>query len=232
MFEYQMNELPKRGFRFIGVDLRGYGQSDRPWEGYDYDTMADDVKAVIYTLQLENAILAGFSMGYAIAIRYMARHEGADVDKLILLSAAAAFTKRPGYPYGMRKQDIDDMIELFKADRPKTLADLGKQFFEKKVSPELRQWFLNLMLEASSYGTIHSGIALRDEDLRKELAAITRPTLILHGRKDRTAPFDFAKELKRGIKQSELAPFANSGHGAFYEEKEKINSLIAQFSNS
>ncbi len=82
MFEYQMNELPKRGFRFIGVDLRGYGQSDRPWEGYDYDTMADDVKAVIYTLQLENAILAGFSMGGAIAIRYMARHEGADVDKL------------------------------------------------------------------------------------------------------------------------------------------------------
>ncbi|MBO3793748.1 alpha/beta fold hydrolase [Bacillus subtilis] len=233
MFEYQMNELPKRGFRFIGVDLRGYGQSDRPWEGYDYDTMADDVKAVIYTLQLENAILAGFSMGGAIAIRYMARHEGADVDKLILLSAAApAFTKRPGYPYGMRKQDIDDMIELFKADRPKTLADLGKQFFEKKVSPELRQWFLNLMLEASSYGTIHSGIALRDEDLRKELAAIKVPTLILHGRKDRIAPFDFAKELKRGIKQSELVPFANSGHGAFYEEKEKINSLIAQFSNS
>ncbi|XLG09659.1 Hypothetical protein ACI5QM_01145 [Bacillus subtilis] len=233
MFEYQMNELPKRGFRFIGVDLRGYGQSDRPWEGYDYDTMADDVKAVIYTLQLENAILAGFSMGCAIAIRYMARHEGADVDKLILLSAAApAFTKRPGYPYGMRKQDIDDMIELFKSDRPKTLADLGKQFFEKKVSPELRQWFLNLMLEASSYGTIHSGIALRDEDLRKELAAIKEPTLILHGRKDRIAPFDFAKVLKRGIKQSELVPFANSGHGAFYEEKEKINSLIAQFSNS
>lgn len=142
MFEYQMNELPKRGFRFIGVDLRGYGQSDRPWEGYDYDTMADDVKAVIYTLQLENAILAGFSMGGAIAIRYMARHEGADVDKLILLSAAApAFTKRPGYPYGMRKQDIDDMIELFKADRPKTLADLGEQFFEKKCLQSLDSGF-------------------------------------------------------------------------------------------
>lgn len=137
-----MNELPKRGFRFIGVDLRGYGQSDRPWEGYDYDTMADDVKAVIYTLQLENAILAGFSMGGAIAIRYMARHEGADVDKLILLSAAApAFTKRPGYPYGMRKQDIDDMIELFKADRPKTLADLGEQFFEKKCLQSLGSGF-------------------------------------------------------------------------------------------
>ncbi|MCI4170967.1 alpha/beta fold hydrolase, partial [Bacillus spizizenii] len=56
MFVYQMNELPKRGFRFIGIDLRGYGQTDRPWEGYDYDTRADDEKAVIYTLQLENAV--------------------------------------------------------------------------------------------------------------------------------------------------------------------------------
>lgn len=85
------------------------------------------------------------------------------------------------------------------------------------------------MLEASSYGTIHSGFALRDEDLRKDLALIKVPALILHGKKDKIAPFDFAKELKRGIKQSELVPLVNSGHGAFYEEKEKINSLIAQF---
>lgn len=157
MFEYQMNEFPKRGFRFIGIDLRGYGQSDRPWEGYDYDTMADDVKAVIYTLQLENAVLAGFSMGGAIAIRYLARHDGADIDKLILLSAAApAFTKRPGYPYGMRKQDIDDMIEQFKTDRPKTLADLGKQFLRKSVSR------VQAVVSQSDAG----GFLLRDNPLR------------------------------------------------------------------
>lgn len=60
MFEYQMNELPKHEFRFIGIDLRGYGKSDRPFNGYDYDTMADDLHEVIQKLDLKDAVLAGF----------------------------------------------------------------------------------------------------------------------------------------------------------------------------
>jgi non-heme chloroperoxidase len=78
MFEYQFTELPKHGYRCIGIDLRGFGDSDKPWNGYNYDTMADDVKVVLDTLNnIENATLVGFSMGGAISIRYMARHNGA-----------------------------------------------------------------------------------------------------------------------------------------------------------
>ncbi|MGW8457568.1 alpha/beta fold hydrolase [Bacillus atrophaeus] len=231
MYEYQMNELPKRGFRFIGIDFRGYGKSDRPWTGYDYDTMADDVKAVIYTLQLEDAVLAGFSMGGAVAIRYMSRHDEADIKKLILMGAAApAFTKRPYYPYGFLKKDVDDLIVQFRNDRPKALADFGQLFFEKHISPEFRQWFQELNLNASPYGTIHSAIALRDEDLRKELGDIKVPTLIMHGVKDKVCPFDFAREMKRGIKQAKLIPFDESGHGLFFDEKEKLNNEIMRFS--
>src|ERR671923_138159 len=75
MFEYQFTELPKYGYRCIGVDLRGFGDSDKPWDGYNYDTMSDDLKAVFDSLKLSDITLVGFSMGGAISIRYMSRHD-------------------------------------------------------------------------------------------------------------------------------------------------------------
>ncbi|WP_323131813.1 alpha/beta hydrolase [Paenibacillus xylanilyticus] len=74
MFEYQYTLLASHGYRCIGMDIRGFGKSDAPWESYSYDRMADDLRAVIDELQLENAALVGFSMGGAIASRYMSRH--------------------------------------------------------------------------------------------------------------------------------------------------------------
>ena len=91
MFEYQFTELPKHGYRCIGIDLRGFGDSDKPWDGYNYDTMADDAKVVLDTLNIENAALVGFSMGGAIAIRYMARHKGTHIKKLALLGGCTLF---------------------------------------------------------------------------------------------------------------------------------------------
>jgi non-heme chloroperoxidase len=82
MFEYQFIELSKHGYRCIDIDLRGFGDSDKPWDGYNYDTMADDVNAVLNALNIENAILVGFSIGGAISIHYMARHNGAHIQKL------------------------------------------------------------------------------------------------------------------------------------------------------
>lgn len=74
VFEYQYDQLPKLGFRCIGIDLRGFGKSDKPWTGYTYDRLADDVRVVIENLRIDNITLAGHSMGGAIAIKYMARH--------------------------------------------------------------------------------------------------------------------------------------------------------------
>lgn len=76
MFEYQFTELPKHGYRCVGIDLRGFGDSDKPWDGYQYDTMADDVKAVLDTLNLQNVTLVGFSMGGAISSIYSSSPRG------------------------------------------------------------------------------------------------------------------------------------------------------------
>jgi non-heme chloroperoxidase len=232
MFENQMNVLPAYGFRIIAPDLRGFGKSDRPFEGYSYDQMADDLKVVVDTLKLEQFTLLGFSMGGAITIRYMSRYNGYKVNKLILAGAAApSFTKRPDYPYGMAVEDVNKLIMSLYNDRPKAITEFGTNFFASKISEEFKNYFTNLNLEASGHGTIHAAVALRDEDLRGDLHRILSETYILHGRKDQICPFPLAIEMNKGIKHSKLIPFENSGHGLFYEEWQKFNQEIVNVHN-
>ncbi|SEP18938.1 alpha/beta fold hydrolase [Paenibacillus sp. OK076] len=234
MFEYQLNVLPNQGIRVIAIDFRGYGKSDAPSTGYDYDRMADDVRAVIDDLELTDVVLAGFSMGGAIAVHYMARHAGHGVSKLALLSAAApVFTQREGYPYGLTPAQLtEQIIEPIFADRPKLLETFGGMFFAKQHSQPFMDWFHALGMEASSYATISSAIALRDEDLRGDLSSIQVPTAILHGKKDEICPFEFAEEMHKGIAGSQLIAFEESGHGAFYDELEKFNAELIRFIKS
>lgn len=101
IFEYQINLLTDCGYRVVAIDLRGFGKSDTPAHGYSYNQMSSDVFYVVRQLRLSNFVLVGFSMGGAIALRYMNRFKGYGVRKLILLSAAApCFAKRPDFPYG------------------------------------------------------------------------------------------------------------------------------------
>lgn len=232
MFEYQFTELPKHGCRCIGIDLRGFGESDKPWDGYNYDTMADDVRAVLVSLNLQNVVLVGFSMGGAIALHYMARHQGSDISKLILLGAAApCFTKREGFPYGIEKTAVDDLIRQTELDRPSMLRNFSEIFFAnpQKLSPEFKSWNLGLGLSASAHATIQCAIELRDADLRPDLKTVTVPTLIIHGTDDRVCLFDLAKSMNADIKGSQLVPVDKAGHGFYYEEKEKLNSELVKF---
>lgn len=230
MYEYQFDQLPKLGYRCIGVDLRGYGKSDRPWTGYSYDRLADDMLAIVDTLGLDDFTLAGFSMGGAIAIRYMGRHVDHRVSKLALFGAAApVFTRRPDYPFGMTKEEVNKLIEATYEDRPQMLSDFGNLFFARYVTDSFINWFNSLGLVASGHATIQGLIALRDEDLRNDLPKIHVPTAIFHGVQDRICPFAFAQAMHAGIRDSVLIPFEKSGHGLFYCEREKFNRELAHF---
>ncbi|MFL5662010.1 MAG: alpha/beta fold hydrolase [Ktedonobacteraceae bacterium] len=232
MFEYQYNELPKHGYRCIGIDLRGYGESDKPWEGYNYDTLSDDVRAVIEALNLHDVTLLGFSMGGAIAIHYMSRHQGARVSRLALMGAAApAFTQREDFPYGLPKSGVDSLIAGTYADRPAMLKAFSQNFFyaPDKLSPEFQIWNLSLGLAASSHATIQCAIELRDADLRRDLASINVPTAILHGINDKVCLFDLARAMHEGIEGSELIAFENAGHGFYYEQRDKVNAELLRF---
>lgn len=232
MFEYQFTKLPEKGFRCIGITLRGFGHSDKPWGVCTYDTFADDVKKVLEALSLKDVTLLGFSMGGAIALRYIERHRGERIAKLVLCGAAAPrFTKADFFSHGLEKSAVDALIEQSNNDRARLNADFGKIFFSREdaVSLPLGVWFQNMGMAASPHATVASLVALRDTDLRSAVAQIHMPTLILHGVKDKICPFILAEVTAQGIQGSKLVRFENSGHGLFYEEKDKFNKELIDF---
>lgn len=230
LFEYQFDQLPQMGYRCIGVDIRGFGNSDKPWRGYSYNRLADDIRCVVEALRLQDFTLAGHSVGGAIAIRYMARHNGYGVSKLALFAAAApSFTKRPGFPYGLNKEDVTKIIQDTYNDRPKMLQGFGDMFFFQYLTGPFSDWFFQLGLQASGWSTAKLATSLRDESLFSDLEKICIPTLILHGIHDKVCPFPLAVAQKEGIKNSKLVPFENSGHGLFYEQRDKFNEELMKF---
>lgn len=230
MFEYQYNYFIQAGYRCIGMDTRGFGKSDKPLHGYNYNRLADDVRAVIEKLGLQHITLVGHSTGGAIAIRYMARHKGYGVSKLALCAAAApSLVQRPNFPYGLKKEDVLEIIQTSLSDRPKMLHDFGEKFFYNKVTKPFSDWFFQLGLQAASWATVEIAQAWLYEELFHDLGEIKVPTLILHGIHDEIVPFPLAMAQEKGIKDAKLVRFEHSGHGLFYDELEKFNRELASF---
>jgi len=232
MYEYQYNDLINAGFRAIGITLRGFGKSDKPYGAYNYDVHASDIKKVLNKLDIKNAVLGGFSMGGSIAVYYAARDNGTHISKLALFGAAAPiWTQRDDFKFNLPKSAVDDLIALNYKDRPKLLSDFAKIFSatEKSLNEGIGNWLNSICLSASSYATAQCLIALRDTDLRADLAEITIPTLIMHGKKDKICSFDLAEQMKARILNSHLVVFENSGHSLFLEETQKFNSEMIKF---
>lgn len=230
LFEYQFDVLPEKGFRCIGIDTRGFGDSDKPFCGYDYDRLADDVREVIEALGLQNITLAGHSTGGAIAIRYMARHHGYGVSRLALFAAAApSLIKRPNFPYGIDKQTVIDIIDGTYADRPNMLNNFGNIFFFQHITEPFAQWFFQIGLQAAGWATAAIAKTWIEEVLFQDLAAISVPTLIIHGIHDKVVPFVLGEIQHQYIKNSVLEAFEFSGHAAFYDQKDEFNKKLADF---
>lgn len=234
LFEYQLNQLPEFGYRCIGIDQRGFGKSDKPYDGYDYDRLSDDVHCVLQTLDLRNVTLVGHSTGGAIAIRYMARHHENRVSELVLCAAAApSIIQRPNYPYGVPKQSILDMIKATYEDRPQMLRDFGNNFFFQHITEPFSEWFFHLGLQAAGWATAEiEKTWLEDTELFKDLGKIHSPTLILHGIHDKVCLFPLAEVQNKAIRNSKLIPFQFSGHGIFYDERDRFNKELIHFIES
>lgn len=230
LFEYQLNILPEMGFRCIGIDQRGFGKSDKPFHGYDYDRLADDVHCIIEALGLERVTLIGHSTGGAIAIRYMSRHKGHGVAKLVLCAAAApSLIKRPNFNYGLPVQSVLDMIQNTYQDRPNMLKNFGDSFFFQHTSEAFSQWFFSLGLQAAGWSTVAIEKTWINEVLFEDMEKIQVPTLILHGIHDKVILPPLGEIQQKLIRNSKLVLFPYSGHGLFYDEKDKFNEELVSF---
>ncbi|MDF2473576.1 MAG: non-heme haloperoxidase family protein [Anaerocolumna sp.] len=232
LFEYQFNQLPNYGYRCIGVDTRGFGNSDKPFYGYDYDTLSDDIRSVIDSLNLHDITLAGHSTGGAIAIRYMARHRGHGVSKLALFAAAApSLIKRPNFPYGLDKENVLEIIQGTLTDRPEMLRNFGEMFFFQHTSQPFSDWFFGLGLQAAGWSTAAIANTWINEVLLSDLDTIHVPTLIIHGIHDKIVPYQLGEIQHQLIKNSIFIPMHFSGHGAFYDQRDEFNDALIKFVN-
>jgi non-heme chloroperoxidase len=230
IFEYQINLLVELGYHVVGVDFRGFGASDSPAYGYDYNQMARDVHNVIRTLNLSCITLAGFSMGGAVALRYMRLFKGFQVKKLILLAAAApSFTRTENFPYGIEKRDVDEMIEKANSDRPELCRNfVDEKLFARVHSNAVKGWFTAIAQSASGIGTIKAALSLRDEELSSDLKCINVPVFIIRGEKDTVVPVSVTDYQHREIPCSTLFSLKNSAHGIMYDELENFNNFFVK----
>ncbi len=232
MYEYQYQSLAHKGFRVIGITLRGFGESDKPYGKYDFDVFSDDIKVVLEKLNIQNAVLGGFSMGGAVVIHYVTKYNAAHISKLALFAAAApSWKQREGFPYGVSDADADGLIKATMTGRQDLIAGFGAGFPAKEggISKNVEKWLENINLQAWPYAITHSITALRDLDLRPSLSKIKIPTVIFHGTQDKLCEFALAEQLQKGIRNSYIVKFENSGHALFVEEAEKFNAELEKF---
>ena len=232
MYEYQYQYLSRKGFRVIGITLRGFGKSDKPYGRYDFDVFSDDIKVVLEKLKIENAVLGGFSMGGAVVIHYVTKYNAAHISKLALFGAAApSWRQREGSPFGISEADGNGLVLQTMTARQDLIAGFGAAFPAKEgnISKNVEKWLENINLEASPYAITESIKALLNLDLRPQLSKISIPVAIFHGTQDKLCSFEFANELNKGIKNSRIIRFENSGHALFVEESEKFNTELEKF---
>ena len=150
------------------------------------------------------------------------------MKKLILLAAAApSWTQRPGFPYGLTREYVDQLICQASTDRPQLAYTFShEQLFASPQSEAAKNWFEDIALSASGVGTVRAATSLRDEDGQADLAAVRVPTVIVHGAKDVVVSDDLAQAQHRGIRGSRLFTLENSGHGIVYDELEAFNRIF------
>lgn len=236
MFEFQTLALIEAGYRVITYDRRGFGQSGHPATGYDYDTFADDLAAVLDQLDIQGANLVGFSMGGGEIARYLSRHGAGRVAKAVLVSSVVPFLpKRNDNPDGVDASVFEDMKSQGRKDRFEFLQTFAKQFYgvgwvTSPVSDALLDWTFVLAVMASPKATIDCIDAFGKTDFRKDMASFTVPTLIIHGTADKTVPIDpSARAAAKGIPGSKLIEYDGEPHGLFATAPQRLNEDLITF---
>ncbi len=239
MWEYQINDLVNAGLRVVKYDRRGFGKSSKPWDGYDYDTFADDLKAVMDELDLKDATLVGFSMGGGEVVRYLNRYGSDRVSKIVLISSVTPYmVKTNDNPDGVDESVFADMMEQMKEDRINFLDEFGKKFFgvtmmNKPISAPLLDYYRMLCSFASARSTQQASIAFAQTDFRRDVEAITLPTLIIHGDDDQTVPIEVSSDrTSKMIRGSQYLVYEGAPHGLFYTHKQQLNNDLISFITS
>ncbi|ATZ13061.1 alpha/beta fold hydrolase [Erwinia amylovora] len=235
MWDSQMNFLAERGYRVIAFDRRGFGRSDQPWEGYNYDTFASDINDLITHLDLHEVTLVGFSMGGGDVSRYIGRYGSGRVSALALLGAVTPiFGQTADHPEGVEKSVFDGIRAGLRKDRAQFISEFSTPFYGTNAGQTVSQGVLtqtlNIALLASLKGTIDCVTAFAESDFRADIAKIDVPTLVIHGSNDQVVPFEATGKLSaRMINNAELKVYDNAPHGFAVTHQDQLNQDLLAF---
>lgn len=238
MWEYQIENLVSNNYRVITYDRRGFGKSCQPWNGYDYNTLTDDLKAIIDQLELTNITLVGFSMGGGEVVRYFSRYGGQNVSKVVLVSSVIPYlAQSDDNPDGRTKEKNEATQLAIKEDRIAFLDDFGKNFFgvgflNNPISTPLLEYYRMLASFASPHATLECAKSFSNTDFREEVLSIKVPSLIIHGNADKIVPIEISSEKTAAlIADNKFIIYNDAPHGLFYTEKDKLNIDLLEFLN-
>jgi non-heme chloroperoxidase len=237
MWSYQLSELMAAGFRCITYDRRGHGRSDRPPTGYDIDTLADDLGALIERLDLSDITLIGHSMGAAEVVRYLTRHGGGRIARLVLSGTVT--------PMLLQSADNPDGMpeDAAAQSRATMLRDIGDwmemsgraEYFrgEHRVSQQLLDWTLNTIAAVPLPILTQTNDAFLRADFRSELTNLGVPTLVIHGSADASMPIDLtARKTAALLPDCQLITIDGAGHGLYLSESRRYNAALLEFIGS
>lgn len=235
-WEKQVAALLAAGNRVITYDRRGFGASDKPAFGYDYDTFAADLDAVLTHLDLRDVVLVGFSMGTGEVTRYLGSYGSERVAKAVMLGVVPPFLLRTDdNPDGVDGIVFEEIQGAIRADRPAFIAGFLADFYNvdvlggERVSDQVVQYSWNVGVSASAKATLDCVPAWLT-DFRADLPRIDVPVLIIHGDADRTLPLrSTAIPLSRSIEGARLVVLEGAPHGLIWTHAEEVNKELLAF---
>lgn len=235
-WEKQEGMLLSNGYRVISYDRRGFGESSKPIDGYDYDTFAADLDVLVTTLDLHDAILVGFSMGAGEVARYLRNYGSSRISRAVIISGITpAMLKSEDNPEGVDRSVFDGIQEKILNDRLAFLTGFFKDFYGHgllstvAVSDEVLRFSWNIASMASPIGTLKCVTAWL-EDFRSDAKHITVPLLVIHGDSDKILPIEATgARLRDLVPDCEFVEIRGGPHGVILSHPQEVNATLIRF---
>jgi non-heme chloroperoxidase len=235
-WERQERVLLAAGYRVIRYDRRGFGNSSRPTIGFDYDTFAADLNAVIEHVGLDDMVLVGFSMGTGEVTRYLGKYGSARVRKAVLFGAIPPFLlKTNDNPEGVDGQVFEGIKAAIVKDRYAYFKDFLDNFYNTdklapdRISKSAWRASFNVAAGASPYAS-YACVDTWLTDFRADLPKIDVPMLVMHGTEDRILPFEAtAKRLPDLVSNLKLIPVEGGPHNIGWTFPDEVNKGLLDF---
>lgn len=234
----QMNVLADNGFRVVAYDRRGFGRSDQPGTGNEYDTYADDLADVLAAKGLtDDVALVGFSMGGGEIARYMSRHGGKGISRAVFISSVAGYMlKGPDNPNGVPQETFDEMTKAMKEDFRKFFTDFFQDFYGRTVdsaspvSDEQLHWAWQTTMHAGLRNILQAANAFATTDFRPDLDRVKVPSLVIHGTADKTVPIEATGHVvAQKVPGAKLIEYEGEPHAVFATQQDRLTQDLLDF---